>query len=726
MACKMYYKAIVFLLIMGLGVFLFQDPVFVSAETNQGKVVRVGYYENEIFQEGASEDAVKNGYAYEYYRKLSEYTGWRYEYVYGSYNELYKMLINGEIDLLAGLAYKEERADLIGYPDLAMGNESYNLLKHEWDESISLDPASLNGHTIGVLNSAIEDALKKYMGEHDIEATIVEYDDYTEMLADFDASEVEVLATEGSGTIGRKNTETLFSFGITDYYVCTNKQKPELLSELNEAQARILNDEPYYLSTLSAKYYASSVSARAFSPIERQWIEEHDTITIGYLNNYLPYSDTASDGETTGIIRDIMPRLFDSLGIGRIDVDYVGYDNYDDMIAAINSDEIDAAFPVGGGLYYSETSGIYQSTALVSSNTNLIFRYVVVNPNKATFAINSNNSMQHFYVKTNYPDAEVVFYNSVDECLDAVLNNDVDCTTLNGLRANDILKNSKYSQLSLRQLANNDDRCFGVKIGNEGLLRILNRGVHIIGTDYIENLAYNYTDGLYSYTTLDWVRDNVYWLLDAILCIALLFILLMSIMLRNFYVKNVALMKANRTKDNFIDIVANISKESIDEAIDIQLIEFNKLQLKEDKVDISEFINELGNSVIDEVDEKNITLTADPKGVKNKQIITDRARLSHVLQRIILEEVDYTQKDGHISIQVKDERCTNPGISNLTFIVSDDGPKVTEDMQETIIDSYIRKVAEVMDGTISHQTKKNNGNEYTLNVHCMIDYGVAK
>ena len=39
------------------------------------ETVRVGYYENEVFQEGAREGAVKSGYAYEYYRKLSEYTG---------------------------------------------------------------------------------------------------------------------------------------------------------------------------------------------------------------------------------------------------------------------------------------------------------------------------------------------------------------------------------------------------------------------------------------------------------------------------------------------------------------------------------------------------------------------------------------------------------------------------------------------------------------------------
>lgn len=43
---------------------VFNSNVF-AGETNS-KVVKVGYYENENFQEGASEGAVKSGYAYEY------------------------------------------------------------------------------------------------------------------------------------------------------------------------------------------------------------------------------------------------------------------------------------------------------------------------------------------------------------------------------------------------------------------------------------------------------------------------------------------------------------------------------------------------------------------------------------------------------------------------------------------------------------------------------------
>ncbi|MBQ3860090.1 MAG: response regulator, partial [Clostridia bacterium] len=117
--------------------------------------------------------------------------------------------------------------------------------------------------------------------------------------------------------------------------------------------------------------------------------------------------------------------------------------------------------------------------------------------------------MQYYYVKTHYPDAETVFYPSIDDCLAAVLSGEVTCTTLNGLRANDILKNGKYRGLSLRQTNRNDDRCFGVEIGNEGLLKLLNRGLNAIGGDYAQNHSYRYAGGLYSYTILDVLRDHM-------------------------------------------------------------------------------------------------------------------------------------------------------------------------------------------------------------------------
>ena len=471
--------------------------------TTEPRVVRVGYYENEVFQEGAGEGLVKTGYAYEYYQKISEYTGWKYEYIYGGFGDLYQMLLDGEIDLLAGLAYREERKDTVGYPSAIMGSESYYLVKHDTDTEITTDPSTLTGKSIGVLDSAMSSVLNQFLSENGIQANVVVFPEHTSLFGAFDAHEVDVLAAESDGAYGRDHAEPLLAFGTSDYYLCVNKQKPDLLVQLDEAQTQMAAEEPNFLNSLRARYYGVSVKARAFSEKEREWIAAHDTLHIGYLEHYLPYSDTDRQGQVTGLIRDYMPDLLKALGIDHIAITYSGFSSYDNMIAAMSAGEIDAAFPVGGGLYYSEENGIYQSRAAASASMELVFRGEYSDDRIKTFAVNENNRMQYYYVRTHYPDAEITLYPSIDACLAAVLSGEAGATTLNGLRANDILRNSRYEGLSMHQATHSDDRCFGVEIGNEGLLKLLNRGINILGGDYAQNISFRYTSGLYEYGFVD-------------------------------------------------------------------------------------------------------------------------------------------------------------------------------------------------------------------------------
>ena len=483
-------------------------PISVYANT-EADTVRVGYYENEVFQEGAREGAVKTGYAYEYYRKMSEYTGWEYEYVYGGFGELYQMLLDGEIDLLAGLAWKEDRAGLIGYPDAIMGSESYYLVKHDEEVDITADPVTMSGCRIGVLDSAMLGVLNRYLDDNHVDAEVVTYSDYTQLFSSFDSHDVDVLAAESDGAHGREHAEVLTVFGASDYYLCVNINRPDLLAKLNTAQTLLAAEEPNYLNSLRAKYYSVSVTARAFSQVEREWMDTHTTLRVGYLENYLPYSDTDDQGEVTGIVKDIIPEILDTLGMQNITVEYTGYKSYDDMITGINTGEIDVAFPVGGGLYYSEENGIYLSNAVSSSPAELVYKGEFSDKTTQHFAVNENNRMQYYFVCTNYPDAEITFYPSSEECLAAVLDGKAGCVTLNGLRANDILRNRQYEDLSLYQTSYNDARCFGIEIGNEGLLKLLNRGVNVLGSDYAQNISYRYTGGLYSYDFIDVLREHM-------------------------------------------------------------------------------------------------------------------------------------------------------------------------------------------------------------------------
>ena len=519
-------QRLAFLVFVLAAVWLFARPAAADTETGR-ESVRVGYYENEVFQEGAREGEVKTGYAYEYYRKLSEYTGWKYEYVYGDFGDLYQMFLDGEIDLLAGLAWREERAAQMGYPDAVMGHESYYLVKHSDDDRISVDPETLNGCRIGVLESAMVSVLNQYLEEHHVSAEVIPFSDYGHLFDAFDSHDVDILAAESDGAHSRPNSEVLMIFGTSDYYLCVNKSRPDLLAELNTAQTQLAAEEPNYLNTLSARYYSVSVTAKAFSRAEHEWMDTNDTLHVGYLDHYLPYSSTDDHGEVTGIVKDYVPAMLDALGMQDISVTYRGYTSYDDMIAGIGAGEIDVAFPVGGGLYYSEENGIYLSNPVSTSPAELVYKGEFNEKTTEHFAVNENNRMQYYFVRTNYPEAEISFYPSSEDCLSAVLSGKAGCVTLNGLRANDILRNRKYEDLSLYQTGYNDARCFGVEIGNEGLLKLLNRGINILGNDFGRNISYRYTSGLYSYSLLDLVRDHMALYGTIILAIAVFIVFLL-------------------------------------------------------------------------------------------------------------------------------------------------------------------------------------------------------
>ena len=501
-------------------------PLAVSA--GERDVVKVGYYENEVFQEGARSGAMKTGYAYEYYQKLAEYTGWKYEYVYGSFAELYQKLLDGKIDLLAGLAWKNERQGLIGYPEAPMGSESYNLVKHSSDYSITADPKTLNGKTIGVLDSALLDSLNRYLAKTRVTAKVKTYNDPAALFAAFDSGKLDVVAVESNGMLGRRDAEVLAPFGGSSYFVCVNVRRPDLLARLNKAQAALAVEDPTFLPGLSMKYFPKTILARAISRIERQWLQTHHTLRVGFLANYMPYSGKDPGGQVTGVVKDIIPELLTRLGISNLKVTYSGYENYDAMTADLAAGRIDVAFPVGGGLYFSEQTGMHQSVPVTSMASELVYRGDYTEKTATHFAVNSNNRMQYYFVRRNFPDAKVTLYPTSEACLDAVLSGQVSCTVLNGLRSYDMLKNRRYKSLSLHHLGINDEHCFGVGFVDKGLLKLLNRGLGVIDRDFVQKKSHRYTHLLYSYRLEDAFFDHLWLFTSLFFAVAAVIIGLLS------------------------------------------------------------------------------------------------------------------------------------------------------------------------------------------------------
>ncbi len=77
-----------------LGFVFVLSPVSVKAEESKTNVVRVGWYEDSYHI--TDKNGNRSGYGYEYEQAVSAYTGWDYEYVTGSWEELVKKLQDGE------------------------------------------------------------------------------------------------------------------------------------------------------------------------------------------------------------------------------------------------------------------------------------------------------------------------------------------------------------------------------------------------------------------------------------------------------------------------------------------------------------------------------------------------------------------------------------------------------------------------------------------------------
>lgn len=375
------------------------------AETEQ-KTVRVGYYVNEHFQEGTSEDDVKSGYGYEYLRKVAYYSGWKYEYVYGKWADLYEMFLDGEIDIMAGIFKLDEREDHILYPDYEMGIENYYLYRHEGDtEIVGKDISTLSGKKIGVIkNTTMEDSLHKWLSENSVDAEIVEFVGYEEEQAAFDRKEIDVFVEMDFNISTDSGRAAVVKIGDLPYYLAVTKKRPDLLRELNSALEKLNEVEPYFRQNLQYSNYGNSLISHTLSETEQEWVRKHDVINVGYFETYMPYCGSDKNGNATGLLIDVMDEILRKLSIEKnISVRYVPYQSYEEMIAELHTGKLDVVFPVDGELWNAEKDGIFSSSTVVSAGVDLVFEGSYDDKTVASIAVNKNNKLQYYYTVSNFP-----------------------------------------------------------------------------------------------------------------------------------------------------------------------------------------------------------------------------------------------------------------------------------------------------------------------------------
>jgi len=119
LAAKTYNTGTILITQENVDTYSTADP----ASEGSGKTVRVGYYSGDNnFQNGFTDEERKSGYAYEYYMAIAALTGWKYKYIYGSRTESIERLEAGEVDIVAGV-YQTGAEDKAFFSKYDMGME---------------------------------------------------------------------------------------------------------------------------------------------------------------------------------------------------------------------------------------------------------------------------------------------------------------------------------------------------------------------------------------------------------------------------------------------------------------------------------------------------------------------------------------------------------------------------------------------------------------------------
>lgn len=507
------------------------DPMRVfAAETNQEqKTVRVGYVNVATYEEGG-EGEYKRGSGYEYLQRISYVTGWKYEYVYGSFKECYEMLVNGDIDLFGNVSYKPERAELFDFSNYPQGKDTYLLYTtRNHVELTTGDISKLNHCKIGVTEGSYQEGLlNDWLLSNDIQAETIKYDGYETMMAALDEGKIDAIATPDLAT--SYDYMPIVNIGFCDYYFAVPKSRPDLLKELNAALYEIQNSELDYNNLLVSRYHNKMSNSQLLSEKEKEWLANHDNqLRIGYLADNLPYSRQSEDGEMLGVMKALADTLKKEFGIS---IESKCYETSMQLNEALEKGKVDTIGPIYSDFYLAEQKNYVLTNAFLSTTPVILFQDHNVDTYSNVIAVTNESLFPEEIVQVLFPESEIYLCDGIEECLDAVVSGKADSTLVTSFRLNVLRQYPAMDELQFADTQLQSEICLATTKANRVAASILNKGISL-SSDTLNGVALAENSYVKKNVTIrDFVKDHM-----TVVCVSAGFIILvLGLMLYRMYV----------------------------------------------------------------------------------------------------------------------------------------------------------------------------------------------
>ena len=730
-------------------------PVKAAAETASAKVVRVGSFEDTFNY--VNEKGARKGYGYELLETLSGYAGWQFEYVTCDWSDCFEKLKNGEIDIIGGISYTEDRTQEMLFSDEPMGVEKYYLYADLSRADISAsDFKTLNGKKIGVLmGTEPEVMLAEWEEKYGLKTEHVNISNNEDVKQKLANHEIDCFVSLEESFWAERGISTITRVGESGIYYAINKNRPDIKEELDDAMRALDEAVPFYTADLYKRYFSMD-----YTPIltgeEKAWLRKHGAIRMGFLASDSGVStfDPAT-GEFTGVITDYIQFAADCLGNQELEFQLVGYDSKEAELDALKSGEIDMIFHCDQNPNLAEEYHFACTNTTWTSNLMAVTNKQHFNENNVNrIAVPQNKLSLKKYLAFYYPQWEIVDCDTQEDAARLVKDGQADCFVTGISSENKYSK--KYSFYSV-PLVNPVRSCFAVNSGNRSLLSILNKTIKAMPVNMLAGALAMYKSSARKVTLSDFIKDNFFKVM-LISSIAVAVVLLTILMLLQKARKaeaaarkaasdtqelnaklQVAVEKAesaNRAKSTFLsnmshDIrtpmnaiigfttlaLSNIDDTDrvkdylgktlassnhllslINDVLDMSRIESGKIHLEEVEVNLSDVLHDLKTIVSGQIYAKQLELYMDAMDVTDEDVYCDKTRLNQILLNLLSNAIKFTPAGGTVSVRVRQLAGKVRGCGQYEFRIKDNGIGMSQEFAQKIFEPFERERTSTVSG----------------------------
>ena len=736
-----------------LGMWMMLSVHCQAAETNndekQPQTIRVGSFEDTFNY--VDKNGVRRGYGYELMQALAGYTGWKFEYVKCDWSNCFDKLENGEIDIMGDISYTDERAQKMLFPDEPMGEEKYILYADLSDMDIETsDFKSLDGKRVGVLLGTEPEIMltewENKNGIHTEHVNVNNNDDVEKKLANH---EIDCFVSLEESIWSEQGISSVTTIGESGIYFAINKERSDIKTELDYAMRQLEQDSPFFKADLYKKYFTLDYN-QSLTGREKSWLEEHGDIRIGFMNNDPEiFSMDEETGKLTGMLSEYVSYAKDCLGNRTLNFNIQGYDDYSEMLQALQEHEIDMIFYAGRNPDLAEKNGYTLTNTAWTYSLMAVTDEKYFNEDESyTVAVPKEQEALKQHIAFSYPQWKLVDYDSLADAADMVMKKTADCFLMGTSQAMIYDNNRDFKSVPLTKTM---EACFAVSSGEGTLLSILNKTLKAMPSDMLTSALAIYDSTADKVTFSDFVKDNMlaFFVTAGFFLLSIIGIILVLLrkarkaeaaarLAANDTQKlndklEIALKKAeeaNLAKTRFLNNMShdirtpmnailgyaqlmenelkgkdlpetsehlkklqqsgNLLLSIINNVLDMARIESGRMEIDENYGRIEDIRQTLFEIFEDEAKKKNLALHY-TINVEHENILTDTTKVKEIFVNILSNAVKYTPAGGSVMVDIDELPCEEPGYMIVRTRVSDTGIGMSQDYLSKIFEAFTRE-----------------------------------